>query len=132
MRTRALPHHCSMLPLSDRLAVTRTALANERTLLAYGRTGLALMAAGVGVAEIFTARALALQLTWSLRTAGRARMVCDAHAADPGPWVATRILAKDGLWQTVQRFVELSFASFASHASASARVFFATSRRRVT
>jgi uncharacterized membrane protein YidH (DUF202 family) len=35
-----------MLFLTDRLAVTRTALANERMLAAYGRTSLALAAAG--------------------------------------------------------------------------------------
>lgn len=47
-------------PLADRLAVTRTVLANERTLLAYVRTGLAVMAGGVGLAEVAQARVLAL------------------------------------------------------------------------
>lgn len=34
------------LTLRDRLALRRTALANERTLLAYGRTALMLVASG--------------------------------------------------------------------------------------
>lgn len=40
-----------MVPLSDRLALTRTALANERTLLAYGRTAPALSGGGLGLPE---------------------------------------------------------------------------------
>jgi putative membrane protein len=58
-----------MLTLSDRLAVTRTDLANERTLLAYGRTALTLMAAGVGIVELFTAPAL-VAAGWALVPAG--------------------------------------------------------------
>ncbi len=41
-----------MLALSDRLAVSRTALANERTLLAYVRTALALAAGGFALVEL--------------------------------------------------------------------------------
>lgn len=69
VRRRALAHRDGMLPLSDRLAVTRTELANERTLLSYLRTGLALMAAGVGVAELFTARTLVVA-GWALVPTG--------------------------------------------------------------
>ena len=39
------------LGLSDRLAITRTALANERTLLAYVRTAFALGAGGFALIE---------------------------------------------------------------------------------
>jgi putative membrane protein len=39
--------------LRDDLALYRTQLANERTLLAYTRTSLALVAAGVGVLQLF-------------------------------------------------------------------------------
>lgn len=35
------------------LQVARTSLANERTLLAWNRTGLALISAGVAVAKLF-------------------------------------------------------------------------------
>ena len=50
-----------MLPLTDRLAVTRTALANERTLLAYARTALALSGGGLGLLEFTdTPRLIAL------------------------------------------------------------------------
>ncbi len=40
-----------MLALSDRLAISRTALANERTLMAYVRTALALGAGGFALVE---------------------------------------------------------------------------------
>lgn len=43
-----------MLSITDRLALTRTDLANERTLLSYVRTALATSAAGVGLVEVFT------------------------------------------------------------------------------
>lgn len=43
-----------MLPISDRLAATRTEMANERTLLSYVRTALALAAAGVALVHVFT------------------------------------------------------------------------------
>lgn len=58
-----------MVSIADRLAVTRTALANERTLLAYARTGLALMAGGVGLAQLIHDPDLVL-LGWSLVPAG--------------------------------------------------------------
>ncbi|MFH1748748.1 MAG: DUF202 domain-containing protein [Planctomycetota bacterium] len=41
------------LTLCDRLAIDRTGLANERTLLAYGRTGLALMIVGGSLIRFF-------------------------------------------------------------------------------
>ena len=41
----------AMPGLSDRLAITRTALANERTLLAYVRTAFALGAGGFALVE---------------------------------------------------------------------------------
>ena len=54
-----------MLPLSDRLAISRTDLANERTLLAYVRTALALGAGGVGLLQIFTSPTVVV-LGWAL------------------------------------------------------------------
>jgi putative membrane protein len=54
-----------MLPLSDRLAISRTDLANERTLLAYVRTALALAAGGVGLVQIFTSPTV-VALGWAL------------------------------------------------------------------
>lgn len=41
------------LPLSDQLAIDRTHLANERTLLAYLRTGTALVVAGFSLINFF-------------------------------------------------------------------------------
>ena len=58
-----------MLPLSDRLAISRTDLANERTLLAYVRTALALAAGGVGLVQIFTTHAI-MALGWALIPGG--------------------------------------------------------------
>ncbi len=54
-----------MMPLSDRLAITRTELANERTLLAYARTALALAAGGIGLVELFDTPTL-VTLGWML------------------------------------------------------------------
>ncbi len=54
-----------MLPLSDRLAISRTGLANERTLLAHVRTALALAAGGVGLVQIFTSPTV-VALGWAL------------------------------------------------------------------
>ena len=54
-----------MLPLTDRLAVTRTELANERTLLAYVRTALAIAAGGAALLHIFAGPFL-LTLGWLL------------------------------------------------------------------
>lgn len=58
-----------MLPLSDRLAISRTDLANERTLLAYVRTALALAAGGVGLVQFFTSPAV-VALGWVLIPGG--------------------------------------------------------------
>lgn len=41
----------SRLPLTDQLALYRTHLANERTLLSYLRSGLALILAGVTIIQ---------------------------------------------------------------------------------
>ena len=58
-----------MLPLSDRLAISRTDLANERTLLAYVRTALAIAAGGIGLVQIFTSPTI-VALGWALIPAG--------------------------------------------------------------
>ena len=49
-----------MLPISDRLAATRTEMANERTLLSYVRTALALAAAGIALVHVFTSQTIVL------------------------------------------------------------------------
>ena len=41
------------LRLVDLLALDRTRLANERTLLAYGRSGFALLIAGISLIKLF-------------------------------------------------------------------------------
>ncbi len=51
------PEH-KELPLADRLALERTALANDRTLLAYVRTALGLLAAGVTVLKLFASNGM--------------------------------------------------------------------------
>lgn len=43
------------LTLNDYLAIDRTELANERTLLAYGRTAIALLITGVSAIKFFEA-----------------------------------------------------------------------------
>ena len=58
-----------MLSLADRLAISRTDMANERTLLAYVRTALTLAAGGVGLVNIFTMAAI-VALGWVLIPAG--------------------------------------------------------------
>ena len=58
-----------MLSLVDRLAITRTELANERTLLAYVRTALALAAGGLGLVQFFTSP-IVIALGWTLIPVG--------------------------------------------------------------
>ena len=58
-----------MLSLTDALALSRTHLANERTLLAYVRTALALSASGVGLIELFERPAMVV-IGWILMPAG--------------------------------------------------------------
>lgn len=58
-----------MLPLTDRLAISRTDLANERTLLAYVRTALALGAGGVGLVQFFISPTV-ITLGWALIVGG--------------------------------------------------------------
>ena len=53
----------------DRLALTRTELANERTLLAYLRTALAMEIAGVGALKLFT-HGLTTVVGWMLIAGG--------------------------------------------------------------
>ncbi|MGI6207819.1 MAG: DUF202 domain-containing protein [Anaerolineae bacterium] len=60
--------------LRDRLAAIRTDLANERTLLAYGRTGFALVAAGVTFINLF-APAWAVLVGWAMIPIGVAVLV---------------------------------------------------------
>ena len=46
--------------LRDDLALYRTELANERTLLAYTRTSLALVAAGIGILQLYSGEGAAV------------------------------------------------------------------------
>jgi len=52
------------LTLRDHLAIDRTTLANERTLLGYGRTALALAVVGASTVKIFSSPAL-IAAGWS-------------------------------------------------------------------
>ena len=54
----------------DNLALVRTDLANERTLLAYGRTALMVIATGVTVIKFFPESSLLQYLGWSLAFLG--------------------------------------------------------------
>ncbi len=54
----------------DSLALIRTDLANERTLLAYGRTALMVVATGVSLIKFFPESPLAISLGWALSVAG--------------------------------------------------------------
>ena len=50
------PASPSQLPLSDRLALQRTRLANERTLFTYVRTSLALVGFGLALLQLHPER----------------------------------------------------------------------------
>lgn len=58
-----------MLSISDRLAATRTEMANERTLLSYVRTALALAAAGIALVHVFSDPTIVL-IGWLLVPVG--------------------------------------------------------------
>ncbi|HEU4564299.1 MAG TPA: DUF202 domain-containing protein [Gemmatimonadaceae bacterium] len=52
------------LPLRDELALDRTVLANERTLLSYARTALGLLGAGAAALQLFESEVVSI-LGWS-------------------------------------------------------------------
>jgi putative membrane protein len=54
----------------DYLALVRTDLANERTLLAYGRTALMVSATGVTLLEFFPESPAAGMISWPLVASG--------------------------------------------------------------
>lgn len=56
----------STMPLTDRLAIDRTSLANERTLLAYIRTAIMLAVSGITFIKFFPEIRVAHFLGWSL------------------------------------------------------------------
>ncbi|NNE00211.1 MAG: DUF202 domain-containing protein [Pirellulaceae bacterium] len=55
---------------TENLALVRTDLANERTLLAYGRTALMVAGSGVSLIEFFKERPLLQVLGWSFVVLG--------------------------------------------------------------
>ena len=65
-----MPESRTKLPASidrrDQLAIARTDLANERTLLAYGRTSLMVAATGVTLIKFFPNLVLACGVGWLL------------------------------------------------------------------
>lgn len=54
----------------DSLALVRTDLANERTLLAYGRTALMVAGTGVSLIEFFDRSMLLVSLGWLFTAVG--------------------------------------------------------------
>ena len=54
----------------DHLALVRTDLANERTLLAYGRTGLMVLGSGVTLIKFFSDSAAMITAGWGLSSVG--------------------------------------------------------------
>lgn len=54
----------------DDLALIRTGLANERTLLAYGRTALMIVATGFSLIKFFPESALLWRTGWLLAALG--------------------------------------------------------------
>ena len=56
----------------DHLALVRTDLANERTLLAYGRTALMIVATGFSLIKFFPESAGLVRLGWVLGILGAA------------------------------------------------------------
>jgi len=53
------------LTLADHLAIDRTLMANERTLLAYARSAFALFIAGLSVLKFFGPEFVFLCIAWS-------------------------------------------------------------------
>jgi putative membrane protein len=60
--------------LRDQLAVDRTHLANERTLLAYIRTALGCAAGGAALLQFFPPHSYLVALAWLLVAAGGAML----------------------------------------------------------
>ena len=54
----------------DHLALVRTDLANERTLLAYGRTALMVTGSGVSLIKFFADSPILPAIGWALTVAG--------------------------------------------------------------
>lgn len=70
--------------LRDNLALTRTRLANERTLLAYLRTGIMLSATGATAIKLFPGEPLMHATGWGL-------VGCAAVVAAVGGWRFRRV-----------------------------------------
>jgi len=62
------------LTLSDKLAIARTALANERTFMAYSRTALAFLISGVSLIRFFNYLATTI-IGWTLLPIGAAVVI---------------------------------------------------------
>ena len=65
MSPESPPRTAAALSVSDDLALMRTDLANERTLLAYLRTAVTFAAGGIGLARLVTDPAM-VRLGWAL------------------------------------------------------------------
>lgn len=63
-------HESSSKNRGDELALVRTDLANERTLLAYGRTALMVIATGVTLIKFFPESSLVRTSGWVLALIG--------------------------------------------------------------
>ncbi len=63
-------HANSKLSPSENLALIRTDLANERTLLAYGRTALLVAGTGVSLIKFIAESAILVGIGWALVAVG--------------------------------------------------------------
>ena len=62
------------MSIADRLALMRTGLANERTLLAYVRTAVTFAAGGIGLARLVTDPTM-IRVGWALFPLGLVVMI---------------------------------------------------------
>ncbi len=63
------------LILRDKLALDRTRLANQRTLLSYVRTGIVIIATAIGIAHLNEEKTSFGWVEWSLTVVGTAFVI---------------------------------------------------------